>query len=105
MILVSGDLYSQDYHAECNRCRVPVDCDNKDPRCGIRRGVKYGLYPKSALRADCSGLKYGWDDPTGFAREIPAFEMRDSMVKFSQKVISFYEPWMRLDDWRVYPDG
>lgn len=83
-------LYSQDYHAECNRCRVPDDCDNKDPRCGIRRGVKFGLYSKEALKPQSTGLKYGWDDPTGFS-EAPIFNQRDSMVKFCEAVMRYQD--------------
>lgn len=44
-----------DHVKECFICRLP-DCDTSNSRCGIRRGIKYELYPKSVLYSPSSGI-------------------------------------------------
>lgn len=79
-----------DYDTECTICRLD-DCDMSNKRCGMVRGVKYGLYPAWILSNPTPGIdkRVVCKDP-GF-KEIPLFSQSDNMKKFCDKVARYEE--------------
>lgn len=49
-----------DDHQECLQCRVPNGCSPSHPACGVKRGIKYGLYSPRSLEASSNGLPKGF---------------------------------------------
>lgn len=87
-----GELFLHEYDAECLNCRVPGKCDQSDDRCGIKRGVKYGLYPKSALKspspAVCSVTN---KDTVGFKETFSINDTTEIRRKINKMKVSGYE--------------
>lgn len=83
---------------ECLKCRVESECSTRSKKCGIRRGIKYGLYPESAMKRAKNSL------PREVASQItrgvagvpdkPLWGPSDGMAKFSEAVAKYEEPWM-----------
>lgn len=85
-------------HQECLRCRVPGDCKPGHDRCGVSRGMRYGIYPETAHKHATAGLP-GWFNFKVGADEVPLFSQRDMMTDFCSDVAKYEEPWMRLEKW------
>ena len=91
-----------DLRAECDRCKVPKRCNQADDRCGIRRGIKYGLYPSSALNGVESAVPRSVRMQISHGignKEVPLWKANEGMSIFSERVASYWEPWMRGKEW------
>lgn len=84
----------KDHEQECFRCRVPNGCNTRDSRCGIRRGVKYGIYPKSVFRSPA--LNYVKIEKEG-VKEKPLFPRGFGMHAFCEAVARYTEPFIERD--------
>lgn len=84
-----GELFLHEYDAECLNCRVPNKCDQSDDRCGIKRGVKYGIYPLSALKSPSPAVCSTTNSGTVGFKSIPLFEHSDGMYTFAERVAGY----------------
>ena len=87
-----------DLRSEClKNCGVPGGCNQTDDRCGIRRGIKYGLYPQSALNGVESAVprsvRMQISHGVG-AKDKPLWRLGDGMIKFCTSVSAYSEPWL-----------
>lgn len=92
----------RDLLQECRTCRVSGGCKSTDDKCGWKRGVKYGLYPRDILdmpralihRDLANQIRYGFG-----CKEVPLFTQTDKMGDFTDKVAAYKEPWMAHHKW------
>ena len=93
---------ADDIRNEClnGMCKKLDKCTPGHKLCGISRGVKYGLYPMSAMKAPTTlvngRLRTQINVGVGF-KEIPLWKNGEGMGEFVKGVQSYKETWM-LDD-------
>ena len=92
-----GELFRDPWDGECLKCRVDGGCNTRDKLCGIKRGVKDGRYPKSALKPTSPpvGHREGYD--IYGCKEVPVWRQEDKMSDFSEAVAGYTERAIELD--------
>lgn len=80
-----------DREQECLKCRVPHGCNPGDSRCGISRGMKYGIYPETSHSNPNSGQKTLYQQSCG-CKEVPLWKVNEGMYRFQRQLAKYPEP-------------
>ena len=99
------NCYLNDANQECLRCRVEGGCNETDEKCGIRRGVEYGIYPKWMLHSPRGVVPKEIKNQNSCGKpEQPLYKLGDGMNDFCLKVQRYREPWMRGENFDINSD-
>lgn len=96
---------ADDLRNEClnGMCRKLDDgCNPQSELCGIARGIKYGIYPKTAIKAPQSylGQKLRTQITYGVGcKEQPLWKNGEGMANFAIQVAAYTEDWMKYEKW------
>lgn len=89
--------FLDDVNQECLICRVKGDCRPRNEKCGVTRGIKYGLYPKNAHSFATMGVRKDiYMQRSCGHKDKPLFELGEMMAKFCEDVARYTEPAIEI---------